>query len=100
MLEGAIAFELAMGKFVEATVIGVLLVFNAAYTPTRVPEGERFALVRAFMAHHQGMTIAGIANAVFDGAMRVRFHAEPNIQAGQNCFHRCAQERSLWRCRP
>ncbi|MGO9360714.1 MAG: HAD-IC family P-type ATPase [Xanthobacteraceae bacterium] len=30
MLEGAIALELAMGKFVEATVIGVLLVFNAA----------------------------------------------------------------------
>ena len=51
------------------------------FTPTRVPEGERFALVRAFMAHHQGMTIAGIANAVFDGAMRERFHAEPIIQA-------------------
>jgi H+-transporting ATPase len=29
MLEGAIALELAMGKFFEATVIGVLLVFNA-----------------------------------------------------------------------
>ena len=51
------------------------------FTPTRVPEGERFALVRAFMAHHQGMTIVGIANAVFDGAMRERFHAEPIIQA-------------------
>ena len=51
------------------------------FTPIRVPEGEPFALVRAFMAHHQGMTIAGIANAVFDGAMRERFHAEPIIQA-------------------
>ena len=30
MLEGAIALELIMGKFVEATVIGVLLVFNAS----------------------------------------------------------------------
>ena len=30
MLEGAIALELVMGKFVEATVIGLLLVFNAA----------------------------------------------------------------------
>ena len=30
MLEGAIALELVMGKFVEATVIGILLVFNAA----------------------------------------------------------------------
>ena len=51
------------------------------FTPARVPEGERFALVRAYMAHHQGMTIAAIANAVFDGAMRERFHAEPIIQA-------------------
>ena len=30
MLEGAIVLELVMGKFVEATVIGVLLIFNAA----------------------------------------------------------------------
>ncbi len=51
------------------------------FTPTRVPEGERFALVRAFMAHHQGMTIAAIANAVFDGAVRERFHAEPIVRA-------------------
>ena len=43
------------------------------FTPTRVQEGERFALIRAFMTHHQGMTIAGIANTVFDGAMRDRF---------------------------
>ena len=51
------------------------------FTPARVPEGERFALVQAFMAHHQGMTIVAIANAVFDGAMRERFHAEPIIRA-------------------
>jgi cyclic beta-1,2-glucan synthetase len=51
------------------------------FTPTRIQEGETFALVQAFMAHHQGMTIVAIANAVFDGAMRERFHAEPLIRA-------------------
>ena len=51
------------------------------FTPARVQEGEDFALVRAYMAHHQGMTIVAIANALFDGAMRARFHAEPIIQA-------------------
>ena len=51
------------------------------FTPTRVQEGDRFALVRAFMAHHQGMTIVAIANAVLGGLMRERFHAEPMIQA-------------------
>ncbi len=51
------------------------------YTPTRVPEGEQRAIVRAFMAHHQGMTIVAIANAVLDARMRARFHAEPMVQA-------------------
>ena len=51
------------------------------FTPTRVQEGERLAVVRAFMAHHQGMTIVSIANALFQGVMRERFHAEPIIQA-------------------
>jgi cyclic beta-1,2-glucan synthetase len=33
------------------------------------------------MAHHQGMTLAAIDNALHDGTMRTRFHAEPMIQA-------------------
>ena len=51
------------------------------YTPIRLPEGDSVAIVRAFMAHHQGMTIVAIANALLDGVMRARFHAEPIIQA-------------------
>ena len=53
------------------------------YTPIRVPEGETVAIVRAFMAHHQGMTIVAIADALMDGAMRTRFHAEPIVQAAE-----------------
>lgn len=51
------------------------------YTPSRVPSGSTFAIVRAFMAHHQGMTIVSIANALLDGPMRTRFHAEAAVQA-------------------
>ncbi len=51
------------------------------YTPTRVPEGTAMVVVRAYMAHHQGMTIVAIADALQDGAMRARFHAEPIIRA-------------------
>ena len=51
------------------------------FTPARVPEGERVAVVRAFMAHHQGMTVVAIADALLDGAMRDRFHAEPIVRA-------------------
>ena len=51
------------------------------YTRSRLPEGTRFAIVRAFMAHHQGMTVVAIANVLLHGIMRQRFHAEPRVQA-------------------
>ncbi len=51
------------------------------YTPSRLPENAGVAVVRAYMAHHQGMTIVAIADALLDGAMRARFHAEPMVQA-------------------
>ena len=39
--------------------------------------------MHAFMAHHQGMTIVALANALPEGVMRKRFHAEPMIQAAE-----------------
>jgi cyclic beta-1,2-glucan synthetase len=51
------------------------------YTPERLPKGQSFVIVRAFMAHHQGMTIVAIGNVLMNGIMRGRFHREPCIQA-------------------
>jgi cyclic beta-1,2-glucan synthetase len=51
------------------------------YTRSRLPEGRDCAVIRAFMAHHQGMTVVAIANTLLDAAMRARFHAEPIVQA-------------------
>jgi cyclic beta-1,2-glucan synthetase len=51
------------------------------FTPSRVPDGETQSIVRAYMAHHQGMTIAAISNTLLDGILRNRFHAEPMVQA-------------------
>src|SRR5207245_2400808 len=45
------------------------------------PEDKEVAIVRAYMAHHEGMTLVAINDAPRDGAMRARFHAEPIIQA-------------------
>ena len=53
------------------------------YTPTRLPDGAAVAIVRAYMAHHQGMTIVAIADALLDGQMRTWFHAEPIVQAAE-----------------
>ncbi len=51
------------------------------YTGTRVPEGKDVAIVRAYMSHHQGMSLVAIANVLNDGVMRNRFHAEPIVRA-------------------
>ncbi len=53
------------------------------FTPSRLRSGEGVALVQAYFAHHQGMTIVAILNAVKDGAMRSRFHEEPMIKASE-----------------
>jgi cyclic beta-1,2-glucan synthetase len=51
------------------------------FTPDRLPEGATVAIVRSFMAHHQGMTVTAIANTVLRGILRARFHAIPMVQA-------------------
>jgi cyclic beta-1,2-glucan synthetase len=57
------------------------------YTRERVPEGANVAVVRAYMAHHQGMTLVALANVLHGGAMRSRFHAEPSVQATELLLH-------------
>ncbi|MGB6846109.1 MAG: glucoamylase family protein [Candidatus Acidiferrales bacterium] len=51
------------------------------YTSSRLPEGEKVAIVRTYFAHHQGMSLIAISNVLNNGAMRGRFHAEPMVQA-------------------
>jgi cyclic beta-1,2-glucan synthetase len=53
------------------------------YNEARRPAGEAVAIVRSFMAHHQGMTIVAIANVLRNGQMRERFHREPMIRASE-----------------
>ena len=59
------------------------------YTPrkTEAPDGEtapdprRDRGVRAFFAHHQGMSLVALANAVLGAPMVRRFHSDPRVQA-------------------
>src|SRR4029453_19448061 len=47
------------------------------------PENARLVVVHSYMAHHQGMTVVALANVLRAGLMRVRFHAQPMIQAAE-----------------
>ncbi len=51
------------------------------FTPDRIPLGQDHAIVRSFMAHHQGMILLSIANFLQGNRMVERFHADPLIQS-------------------
>ena len=51
------------------------------YTPSRVPRGEKAAVVRSYMAHHQGMALLALAYVLLDRPMQRRFESDPEMQA-------------------
>ena len=51
------------------------------FTPSRLPEDASRVVIYAYMAHHQGMSIVAIANALLDNRMRDRFHSDVSVQA-------------------
>jgi cyclic beta-1,2-glucan synthetase len=51
------------------------------YTPSRLPRGQRSAVVRSFMAHHQGMSLLSLSHLLLDQPMQKRFESDPLFQA-------------------
>ena len=51
------------------------------YTPSRLPPGQSSALVKSFMAHHQGMSLLSLAYLLLDRPMQKRFEADREFQA-------------------
>ena len=53
------------------------------FTRERVPKGKRSVVVRSYMAHHHGMSLVALANALLEEPMPRRFHAEPMVRAAE-----------------
>ncbi|MEJ7746127.1 MAG: glucoamylase family protein, partial [Luteimonas sp.] len=51
------------------------------YTTSRLPRGQGHALIRSFMAHHQGMGLLSLVYLLRDQPMQKRFVADPEFQA-------------------
>ncbi|MBA3297865.1 MAG: hypothetical protein H0U19_13120, partial [Acidobacteria bacterium] len=52
------------------------------FTPGRAPDGPaRGVVLPTYMAHHQGMSLVALDNALHDFPMQRRFHADPRVQA-------------------
>ncbi len=51
------------------------------YTPERVEKGKRTAVVKTYMAHHQGLILLSINNLFHDKILPKRFMKNPEIEA-------------------
>jgi cellobiose phosphorylase len=51
------------------------------YTPSRRPPDRKGVVVKSYMAHHQGMTLVAMCNALLGAPMQRRFHSDPRIRA-------------------
>ncbi|ABB74486.1 Cellobiose phosphorylase [Nitrosospira multiformis ATCC 25196] len=80
-----IAPEAACRNLEELTALGMMGKFGfyeaLDYTPSRLRRGETYAIVRSFMAHHQGMSFLSLAYLLLDRPMQRRFDSEPIFQA-------------------
>jgi cellobiose phosphorylase len=57
------------------------------YTPSRVARGQTFAIVKSFMAHHQGMSLLAMDYVLANRPMQRRFESYPPFQATQLLLH-------------
>jgi len=53
---------------------------SADFTAERLGTGQDCAVVRSYMAHHQGMILLSLCNSLCDESMIRRFHADPRIE--------------------
>jgi cyclic beta-1,2-glucan synthetase len=51
------------------------------YTPGHVPPQRRSVVVKAFMAHHQGMSLVALCNVLCNWSMQRRFFADARVRA-------------------
>lgn len=51
------------------------------YTPSRLSRGQAHAVVRSYMAHHQGMSFLSLAFVLLNRPMQKRFESDPEFQA-------------------
>jgi len=90
----------ALENLRELTRLGLMgeygLYEAADFTPERVPEGRCLTLVRSYMAHHQGMILAALDNALCDDTLVRRMRADPRVRSVELLLHeRVPAERPL-----
>ncbi len=61
--------------------------FRDALDYTRPDPGQRWAVVRLYMAHHEGMTLVALTNALTAEVWQRRFHTDPLVRSAELLLH-------------
>ncbi|CAN5907458.1 hypothetical protein BH23GEM7_BH23GEM7_02370 [soil metagenome] len=61
--------------------------FRDAIDYTRPDPGRRYAVVRTYMAHHIGMGLVALTNALLERIWQRRFHSEPLVRSAELLLH-------------
>ncbi len=51
------------------------------FTPSRMPHDAKYAVIRSYMAHHQGMSLVALAQTLLERPMHKRFDANPMLHS-------------------
>jgi cyclic beta-1,2-glucan synthetase len=57
------------------------------FTASRIPRGQKQAIVQSFMAHHQGMSLLALAYTLLDRPMQRRFNCNPLLKSAELLLH-------------
>jgi cellobiose phosphorylase len=70
------------------------------YTPSRIPRGQSKAIVRSYMAHHQGMSLLSFSDLLLDHPLQKRFASDPSFQATLMLLHERIPRSAAFRAHP
>ncbi len=71
-----------IARLIKLQMLGMHGLYESVdFSPTRLALGETHAIVRSYMAHHQGMILLSLVNYLFDDVMVRRFHADPLVRS-------------------
>ncbi|NJD02520.1 MAG: glycosyl transferase [Ruminiclostridium sp.] len=66
------------------------------FTPSRLERNVHSSIVKSFMAHHQGMSIAALNNFFNDNILQRRFHSDPVIKSAELLLQEKSPESSFF----
>jgi cyclic beta-1,2-glucan synthetase len=71
-----------MARLSKLQMLGTYGLYESVdFSPSRLALGETHAIVRSYMAHHQGMILLALVNYLQEDVMVRRFHADPQVRS-------------------